>query len=70
MGLYKLTFKDKLYFFFEGNYIKRYFYLFPKVEKHQKQYFRENNISFPCNFNVYLKNYTENLIFEYEMKYD
>lgn len=70
LKLYRLTFKDKLYFFFEGNYYKRYGYLYPKVEKHQKQWFREKNISFPYNFNGYLRNYTENLIFEYKMKYD
>lgn len=69
METYKLTFKDKLYFFFEGDYYKRYGYLFPKVEKHQTQWFRENNISFPIDFNRYLKCYTEELIFEYSLEH-
>ena len=70
MENYKLTFKDKLYFFFECTYYKRYCYLFPKVEKHQTQWFRENNISFPIDFNLYLKGYTEHLIFEYSLNYE
>lgn len=67
---YKLTFVDKLYFFFNDDYYKRYGYLFPKVEKHQKQWFREKNISFPYDFYKYLKNYTENLIFEFSSNYE
>lgn len=67
---YKLTFADKLYFFFNDDYYKRYSYLFPKVEKHQKQWFREKNISFPYDFNKYLQRYTENLIFEFSSKYE
>ena len=70
METYKLTFKDKLYFFFECNYFERYCYLYPKVEKHQTQWFREKNISFPYDFNKYLKSYTENLIFEFSSKYE
>lgn len=70
METYKLTFKDKLYFFFEGNYYKRYGYLFPKVEKHQTKWFIQNNISFPFKFESYLKTYTDCLIFDFSMKYE
>ena len=70
METYKFTFKDKLYFFFVRYYHKRYWYLYPKVEKHQIQWFRKNNISFPYDFNRYLKTCTENLILEYSMNYE
>lgn len=69
MEHYKLTFKDKLYFFFHLDYIDRFSYLFPKVEQHETRYFRVNIISFPYDFNGYLKSYTNHLIWEYEYFY-
>ena len=64
MKPYQLTFKDKLYFFFESRYHKRYYYLYPKVEQHQLKWFNENNIRIPLNFKGYIKTYTECLLNE------
>lgn len=69
MEHYKLTFEDKLYFFFHLNCIDRFWYLLPKVKKHETQYFREKNISFPYDFNGYLTSYTDHLIWKYENLY-
>ena len=66
MKTYKLTFKDKLYLWLQENYVKRYAYLYPKIEQHQLKWFEENRLRLPINFNRYIKNYVENLIFEYE----
>lgn len=66
MKTYKLTFKDKLYLCIQEDNIKRYAYLYPKVEQHQLKWFEENGIRLPIDFNRYIKNYVENLIFEYE----
>lgn len=66
MKTYKLTFKDKLYLYFQNKYSKRYAYLYPKVEQNQLKWFEENGIRLPIDFNRYIKNYVESLIFEYE----
>lgn len=66
MKTYKLTLKDKLYLWVHEDYIKRYAYLYPKVEQHQWNWFNDNGIRIPCKFEDYIKNYVENLIFEYE----
>lgn len=66
MKTYKLTFKDRLYFLFQNDESKRYNYLFPKVYKHQFNWFRVNNIRFPLCFDKYIYNYVKALIFNYE----
>lgn len=62
METYRLTFIDKLYFMFEDNYIKRYTYLYPKVEKHQLYWFYKNKVKLPLNFDRYVRNYTKCLL--------
>ena len=66
MKVYKLSLKDKLYLWLQENNIKRYAYLYPKVEQHQLKWFNENGIRLPIDFDRYIKNYVEMLIFEYE----
>ena len=44
MSLYKLTLKDKIYLFFHEDEEKRMNYLFPKVKKHQLNWFKENGL--------------------------
>lgn len=67
MKTYKLTFKDRLYFFFQNNESERINYLFPKVYKHQLNWFKEHNIRIPLCFDKYIDNYVKALIFEYEI---
>ena len=67
MKTYKLTFKDRLYFLFQENESKRINYLFPKVYKHQLNWFKEHNIRIPLLFDKYINNYVKMLIFEYEI---
>ena len=66
--VYKLTLKDKIYFLFVNDNIKRFSYLHPKVEKHIKNYFRKVGISFLYDFNKYTISQTKNIIWEYENK--
>ncbi len=68
MRTYKLTLKDKLYLWFHENYMKRYLYLYPKVEEHQYNWFIQNGIRVPINFNRYVSNYVESLIFEFNLR--
>lgn len=67
MKTYKLTFKDRLYFQFQNDEIKRCNYLFPKVYKHQLKWFKEHNIRIPLYFDRYINYYVKSLIFEYEI---
>ena len=62
MNSYQLTFIDKIYFIFEDRYINRYAYLYPKVEKHQLNWFYKNKIKLPLNFDRYVSNYTKCLL--------
>lgn len=41
MKTYKLTLKDKIYFFFYEDYYKKVSYLFPKVKEHQLNWFKK-----------------------------
>lgn len=66
MKTYKLTFKDRLYFLFQDDESKRINFLFPKVYKHQLNWFRVNNIRIPLYFDKYIYNYVKALIFNYE----
>ena len=66
MKTYKLTFKDRLYFLFQDDERKRFDYLFPKVYKHQLNWFIVNNIRIPLYFDKYIYNYVKALIFNYE----
>lgn len=66
MKTYKLTFKDRLYFLFQDDESKRCNYLFPKVYKHQLNWFKEHNIRIPLYFDKYIYNYVKALIFNYE----
>lgn len=66
MKTYKLTLKDKLYLWVHKDYIKRYAYLYPKVERHQWNWFNDNGIRIPYKFENYIKNHVEKLIFEYK----
>lgn len=68
MRTYKLTLKDKIYLFFYEDYDKRVFYLFPKVKEHQLNWFNENGIRIPLNFDRYINNYVDSLIFEYDLR--
>lgn len=67
MKIYKLTFKDRLYFFFQNNESKRINYLFPKVYKHQLNWFMVNNIRIPIFFDKYINTYVKALIFKYKI---
>lgn len=69
MKHYKLTFIDKIYLLFHQNTLDRFYYLLPKVEEHEIKYFRENNISLPYQFPIYLHYYTKQLIWEHENLY-
>lgn len=66
MKTYKLTFKDRLYLLFQNDESKRCNYLFPKVYKHQLNWFKTNNIKLPIYFDKYINTYVKALIFEYE----
>lgn len=68
MRTYKLTLKDKIYLFFQEDEIKRIAYLFPKVWEHQLNWFNENRIRIPIDFNRYITNYVDSLIFEYDLR--
>jgi hypothetical protein len=67
MRTYKLTLKDKIYLFFHESRIERFGYLIPKVEKHQYNWFNINGLRIPTDFNKYIYNYVDQLIFEYEI---
>lgn len=66
MNHYRLTFKDKLYFLFQDDYIKRHDYLYKKVKKHESKYYNEKGLRTPYDFETYIISYISNLIFEYE----
>lgn len=68
MRNYKLTLKDKIYLFFYEDYDKRFFYLFPKVKEHQFKWFIKNDIRIPIEFDRYIRNYVNSLIFEYDLR--
>lgn len=68
MRTYNLTLKDKIYLYFQENKIKRFAYLFPKVEEHQLNWFNEKGIRIPIDFNEYISNYVDSLIFEYDLR--
>lgn len=68
MEPYKLTLRDKIYLFFQDDTIKRKEYLFPKVEEQQFNYFNNNGIHIPVNFDRYISNYVDCLIFEYDLR--
>ncbi len=68
MKTYNLTLKDKIYLFFQEDKIKRTIYLFPKVKEHQLNWFNENEIRIPIDFDRYINNYVDNLIFEYDLR--
>lgn len=68
MKTYNLTLKDKIYLFFQEDRIKRIGYLYPKVEKHQLNWFNENGIRIPIDFDGYISNYVDHLIFEYDLR--
>ncbi len=70
MRTYKLTLKDKIYFFFQEDRIKRIIYLFPKVKDHQFNWFNKNGIRIPLNFDSYINNYVDSLIYEYDLRSD
>ena len=67
MRNYNLTLKDKIYLFFHEDFYKRFSYLFPKVEKHQLNWFNKNGIRIPQDFNRFVSNYVDILIFEYDL---
>lgn len=68
MRPYKLTFKDKIYLLFQEDIIKRKAYLFPKVKEQQFNWFNENRIKIPVNFDRYISNYVDCLILEYNLR--
>ncbi|MBR0351344.1 MAG: hypothetical protein IJH76_05975 [Clostridia bacterium] len=68
MRTYSLTLKDKIYLFFQENSIKRIAYLSPKVYEHQLNWFNEQGIRIPKDFNRYISNYVDSLIFEYDLR--
>ena len=68
MRTYRLTLKDKIYFFFQEDRIKRIAYLFPKVKEHQLNWLNENGIRIPLDFDGYINNYVDSLIFEYDLR--
>ena len=63
---YKLTIKDKIKLFFKYDYIYKFCYLRPKVEKWYDDYFKKNNMRFPYNYDDFLNYIVDNLIFNYE----
>jgi hypothetical protein len=65
---YKLTLKDKIYLCFQEDIIKRSAYLFPKVKEHQLNWFNKNGIRIPVDFDGYIENYVDNLIWEYDTR--
>lgn len=67
MKNYSLTLKDKIYLFFQEDRIKRIAYLYPKVEEHLFNWFNENGIRIPIDFNGYISAYVDSLIFEYDL---
>ena len=68
MKPYKLTLKDKIYLFFHEDYDKRVFYLYPKVFVHQLKWYNENRLRIPLDYDRYINNYIDSLIFEYDLK--
>lgn len=68
MRIYKLTLKDKIYLFFHEDFDKRFLYLSPKVYEHQLNWFNENGIRIPLDFDRYINNYVDSLIFEYDLR--
>lgn len=68
MRTYRLTLKDKIYLFFHEDRIKRIAYLFPKVKEHQLNWFNEKGIRIPLDFDRYINNYVDRLIFEYDLR--
>ncbi len=68
MRIYSFTLKDKIYLFFQEDRIKRIAYLFPKVKEHQLNWFNKNRIRIPLDFDRYINNYVDSLIFEYDLR--
>ena len=68
MITYSLSLKDKIYLFFQEDSIKRIAYLFPKVKEHQLDWFNENGIRIPLDFDRYIRNYVESLLNDYEFR--
>lgn len=68
MRNYRLTLKDKIYLFFQQDTLKRKIYLFPKVKVHQLIWLNERGIRIPLDFDRYINNYVDNLIFEYDCR--
>ncbi len=68
MKTYNLTLKDKIYLFFHEDRVKRMTYLFPKVKKHQLNWFNEKGCKKPLEFDRYISNYVDCLIFEYDTR--
>ena len=68
MRTYKLTLRDKIYLFFYEDYYKRVSYLFPKVKDNQLNWFNENGIRLPLDFDRYINNYVDSIIFEYDLR--
>jgi hypothetical protein len=66
--IYSFTLKDKIYLFFQEDRIKRIAYLFPKVKEHQLNWFNKNGIRIPLDFDRYINNYVDRLIFEYDLR--
>lgn len=68
MRTYNLTLKDKIYLFFQEDFNERFLYLFPKVKAHQLKWFNEHGLRIPIDFDRYINNYVECLIFEYNLR--
>ena len=68
MKIYSLTLKDKIYLYFHEDRIKRITYLFPKVKKHQLDWFNENELKIPLFFDRYVENYVDNLLLDYDLR--
>ena len=68
MTTYRLTLKDKIYFFFHRDRAKRIDYLFPKVKEHELNWYCEYGISIPIFFDRHIYNHVESLIFEYDLR--
>ena len=66
MKHYRLSIKDKIYFWFHNDYKSRSNYLEDKVARHEMKYFASLRLRPPYDFKSYVISYTANLIFKYE----
>jgi uncharacterized membrane protein YdjX (TVP38/TMEM64 family) len=66
MKHYRLSIKDKIYFWFHTDYESRSNYLEDKVARHEMKYFTSLRLRPPYDFKNYVISYTAHLIFEYE----